>query len=90
MYDMKRIKKICSNFTVLLVDDEEGARIQVCDILTLFFASVFVAKNGEEAYEVYKNNKPDIIITDLTMPRIDGFELIRLVRFINIKQKSTT
>jgi len=87
MYHIKKIKKICSNFTVLLVDDEESARTQLHDILKLFFNIVYLARDGEEAYKVYENKKPDIIITDLTMPRIDGFELIKLIRSINQKQK---
>ncbi|MEA2091415.1 MAG: EAL domain-containing protein [Campylobacterota bacterium] len=87
MYDTKKIKEVCSDFTVLLVDDEEGARTQVYNILILFFPTVFFAKDGAEAFEIYKEKRPDLIITDLTMPRIDGFELISLARSVNPKQK---
>ena len=87
MYDTKKIRAICANFSVLLVDDEESARTQVHNILTLLFNSVLSAKDGEEAFEIYKEKKPDIIITDLTMPRMNGFELINLIRSISIKQK---
>ena len=87
MYDTTTIKEICSNFIVLLVDDEEDARTQVYNILILLFPVVLVAKDGEEAFNIYKQKRPDIIITDLTMPNIDGFELMRLVRLIDSKQK---
>lgn len=87
MYDTKKITEICSKFSVLLVDDDADARSQVYAILVLLFPVVLVAKDGEEAFEVYKQNKPDIIITDLTMPRIDGYELIELIRPITPKQK---
>jgi len=87
MYNIDRVKKVCSNFSVLLVDDEEGARTHVQGILLLFFKTVFTAQNGEEALSIYKEEDIDIIITDLTMPIIDGFELMRLVRLINPTQK---
>ena len=87
MYDTKNIRDICSNFTVLLVDDEEAARNQVYNILVLFFSHVFVAKDGIEALEIYKEKRPDIIITDLTMPRMCGLELVEAVRTLYQKQK---
>jgi len=87
MLDTKKIKEICSNFSVLLVDDEEGARTQVYNILILFFSTVYSAQDGLEAFEIYKDKKPDMIITDLTMPKMDGFGLIEAVRGINPKQK---
>ncbi|MEA1918374.1 MAG: response regulator, partial [Campylobacterota bacterium] len=87
MYDIERLKNICSNFTVLLVDDEVAARTQVYDILVLFFQNVFSAQNGEEAFKIYKKEKIDLIITDIAMPKIDGFELMGLVRLKNPTQK---
>jgi len=83
MYDTKKIKSICSNFSVLLVDDEEDARSQVYNILVLFFGSVLVAKDGAEALEIYKEKRPDLIITDLTMPKMGGLELVKEVREIH-------
>jgi len=87
MYDTTKIAEICSNFTVLLVDDEEAARTQVYNILTLFFKEVLVAEDGEMALRIYKEKFPDLIITDLTMPRMCGLELVDAVREINKLQK---
>ncbi len=87
MYDAKRLKEICSPFSVLLVDDEEAARSQVYNILVLLFGNVMVAKDGLEALALYKEKPADLIITDLTMPRMDGFGLLEAVREIEKKQK---
>lgn len=87
MYDTKKLKKLCSNFKVLLVDDEEAARTQVYNILVLFFHTVLVAKDGVEALEIYKETNPDLVITDLTMPRMGGLELTKAIRNIFSKQK---
>jgi diguanylate cyclase (GGDEF)-like protein len=87
MENLDTLRALCSEFSVLLVDDEEEARQQVEAILTLLFSSVLTAKDGEEALQIYKNNHPDLIITDLTMPKMDGFALISAVRSINPAQK---
>jgi YesN/AraC family two-component response regulator len=78
---------VCSEFSVLLVDDDEDVRARVYDVLLLFFPVVFSAKDGKEALKIYKQKRVDIIITDLTMPKMNGFELIKAVRSINPKQK---
>ncbi len=87
MYDVKSLKVICSELTILLVDDEEAARTQVYNILLLLFKKVLVAVNGEEALQIYKEQNVDIIITDLTMPKMDGFGLIEAIRSIRSRQK---
>jgi len=87
MKNSKKIKELCSGFKVLLVDDEEAARTQIYNILILLFPIVFSAKDGLEAFEIYEKEKPDLIITDLTMPRLDGFGLIDLVRAKSLTQK---
>ncbi len=87
MYDTKKLKEICSKFSVLIADDEEGARTQIYNILILFFPTVYSAKDGQEAFDIYKEKRPNLIITDLTMPKMTGFELIDAVRTINSKQK---
>ena len=87
MYDAKKLKSICSNFSVLVADDEDGARTQIYNILILFFPTVYSAKDGQEAFDIYKEKRPDLIITDLTMPKMGGFELIDAVREIYSNQK---
>lgn len=41
---------------------------------------IVLAANGEEGLALYKEIKPDIIVTDIMMPKIDGFTLIRHIR----------
>ena len=38
------------------------------------------AEDGEDALQVYAKNKPDMVISDLKMPRIDGFELLQRMK----------
>lgn len=69
-----------SHLNVLVVDDDSVIR----ELLRMHLASadfnVTVAEDGEEAFALIVNNPPDLIITDISMPRMDGFELLEAVR----------
>lgn len=64
---------------VMVVDDEPVAAALVGDYLLRQGYRVSTAQNGEEAYEKVLEDPPDLIITDLRMPRCDGSELIRRI-----------
>src|SRR3990172_2776304 len=66
--------------TILIVDDEPIV-LRVLEInLTDMGFKVFKASNGSEALEIMKTNLPDMLITDLVMPVMDGLELIKRVK----------
>jgi CheY-like chemotaxis protein len=64
----------------LVVDDSMLIRHTVCRFLEERGFSVESATNGQEALEVLKRRKPDIIITDMQMPKMGGSELITALK----------
>jgi len=78
-------KEIIKTKTILLVDDDEGIRETVGSILKMISSRVILAKNGKEAYDLYEKYKPDIIISDINMPIVNGLEFIKKVREIDNK-----
>lgn len=66
--------------TILVVDDEPAIRLSVSDYLEMSGYSVIVAENGERALEMLEEYRPHLIVTDVTMPQIDGYELVRKIR----------
>ena len=68
------------NFTILYIEDEEGIRTNITEILKDLFKETYVAKNAKEGYKLYEENKPDLIITDIKMPNETGIELIKKIR----------
>jgi DNA-binding NtrC family response regulator len=64
-----------SNLTILYVEDEPELREHVAFALTLHFENVLTAINGREALELFKINRPDVVISDIRMPIMDGLEL---------------
>ena len=65
---------------ILLVDDYEGTRFLLTSILEPLGFEICEADNGSEGFEKIREFNPDLIITDLVMPGMDGFELIRQIR----------
>ncbi len=69
--------------TILLADDEKEIRDALEEILGREGYHVVTAGNGEEAYDMYKIISPDIVLTDIVMPVMDGFELLRKIKAEN-------
>lgn len=68
-------------FSVLYIEDEDGIRNNIKEILNHLFKETYTAKNANEGYMKYVQNKPDLIITDIRMPPGDtGIDLIKRIR----------
>lgn len=76
----KELASKLSSFTLLYVEDEEGIRNNINEILKHLFKDIYLARNAKEAFNLYELNKPDLIITDIRMPNETGIELIRKIR----------
>lgn len=69
-----------STVSILIVDDEEMMRNLLDKILSREGYSIKTARDGVAALEVLKTEKIDIIISDMKMPRRDGFELLKILK----------
>jgi len=68
------------NLKILYIDDEENIRLNAIEYLSFYCDSVYGAKDGIEGLEVYTKINPDIIITDIKMPKLNGLEMVRKIR----------
>ncbi|HHB93799.1 MAG TPA: response regulator [Campylobacterales bacterium] len=75
-----------NNYTILYVEDDIDTQELMSNILKMTFGDVFVANNGEEGLELYKEKKPDIVLSDISMPVMDGLEMSELIKEINPQQ----
>lgn len=66
--------------TILVVDDDEGTRLSLRDYLELEGYIVTTAEDGWKALELVNQCQPQLIITDISMPRIDGFAFLKSLR----------
>jgi DNA-binding NarL/FixJ family response regulator len=66
--------------TILVADDDLATRVSIRDYLELLGYCVIDAENGQEALKLVEEYQPNLIVTDILMPQMDGYELIRCVR----------
>ena len=76
----KELLEKLQNLTILYAEDEVGIRKNITDSLRYYAKEVFEASDGEEAYLIYKDKKPDIILSDIHMPKMDGIKLVKKIR----------
>lgn len=75
-----QIRETIKKLSVLFVDDEEIVIDIMQDILPILFKNAYYAKNGIEGIEQFKEHRPDIIITDLSMPNMGGIAMLKIIR----------
>jgi len=75
--------EILKDLNLLYVEDNLDIRNELEKILKRFFKSVHTAENGKEGLDLFYNINPDMIVTDIRMPVMDGLEFSRGVRSIN-------
>lgn len=69
-----------SNITILVVEDESFILNNICTILEISGYNYLKASNGKHALEILQENKPHLIICDVMMPEMNGFELLELLQ----------
>jgi DNA-binding response OmpR family regulator len=74
-------------YSVLYVEDEKDIRANYVNYLTRHFEKVFEAADGQEGYDKYVKYRPDIMIVDINLPKLNGLDLIRKVRKDNHSTK---
>ncbi|MCL5934966.1 MAG: response regulator [Firmicutes bacterium] len=66
---------------ILIVDDAAFMRMMIKNILLKNgYEVVGEAENGKQALGIYKENKPDLVTMDITMPEMDGIESVKAIR----------
>jgi DNA-binding response OmpR family regulator len=65
---------------ILIVDDEPSIVVPIQFLMEQQGYNVLVAENGEDALDIIYKYKPDLILLDIMLPRIDGYEVCEIVR----------
>lgn len=74
------IQKLAKDITVLYVEDNAGLRTNIVQLLGKVFVNILSAADGLEGYELFKKNKPKLVITDINMPKMSGLEMAKKIK----------
>jgi diguanylate cyclase (GGDEF)-like protein len=74
------------NITILYVEDEPGIRDSLSGVLDYFCDELIVANDGVDGLRCYKEHLPDIVVSDIKMPNMNGIEMVRAIKQINPRQ----
>ncbi|BCR05553.1 hypothetical protein DESUT3_26220 [Desulfuromonas versatilis] len=73
-------RQAASGPAILVVDDSKFFRELILDVLQPLGARLLTAADGVEALEIIRRDRPELVLLDLNLPRMDGYQLIREVR----------
>lgn len=74
------LKNSYKNIKILYVEDDEIARENGVEYLQNFFETIYEASDAIVALQLYEKYKPNIIITDIQMPKLNGLEFVKKIR----------
>ncbi len=75
--------EMLKQFSVMHVEDDTSVRESLMRFLKRRFNTIYSAKDGAEGLDLYTEHKPDIIITDIQMPVMDGIDMSRRIKELN-------
>jgi len=82
------MSRFLKDISILYVEDEPDVRDGYAKALSRICENVILASNGEEGVSLYKKFKPDIVISDIKMPVMNGLEMIKRIKEINPDTKT--
>jgi CheY-like chemotaxis protein len=87
MAELVEFKEAAQSFSILYVEDNDALRQNAAKLLAKFFEHVYVAPDGLEGLKIFRKTMPQIVITDIKMPNLDGMSLAKKIRVLNPKTK---
>ena len=81
----KELQKFAKGQKILFVEDEESIRENIRDILELFYLEVDIAVDGLDGLEKFKEKEYNIVLSDITMPNMNGVDMIENIKKLDWK-----
>ncbi|MEA3290575.1 MAG: response regulator [Campylobacterota bacterium] len=81
--DLEDFIEFSHTVKVLYIDKDSEMMNDICDVFKIFFHQLDIAYNGEEGLELFKQNRYDLIITAIDIPKMNGIDLITAIRKIS-------
>src|SRR5580765_8880863 len=86
IFDRCHLSRRSTVAKVLVIEDEANIRTLTELLLKRLGHEVLLADNGWKGLDLYRREHPDVIVLDLIMPGMDGIEVLRQIRSVDLKQ----
>lgn len=80
---LKQLRATLHSYSLLYVEDNAGLNAQATTLFKKFFDNVVSAYDGEEGLTLFKQHRPQIVITDINMPKMDGLKMSEAIHEID-------
>lgn len=80
MFDLKKLESLTAELKVLYVEYDKSISNSMIRYLSNFFKLVVYSPNGQDGLRKYKEDKFDMVITDLSMPKMNGIDMIKEIK----------
>ena len=80
---LKQLRLALHSYTLLYVDDNAALNAQATTLCKKFFGTVMSAYDGSQGLQMFEKYRPQVIITDIGMPKIDGLRMSELIHEID-------
>ena len=77
------MRQLLNTFTILYTEDEQEVQRNIAEYLQSYFKEVYVASDGNEAMQLYKEHSPDVMLLDINIPYKDGLSVAKEIRSID-------
>ena len=74
------MSKLTKTKSILYVEDEKNVQEELAEVLTVFCENLYVADNGAQGLELFEKHLPEIVITDISMPVMNGLEATTAIK----------
>jgi YesN/AraC family two-component response regulator len=82
----QELQSFAKELSILVVEDDKLLNEQLSELCSLFFKKVISAYDGQEGLALYKKEKVDVVMSDITMPLMNGVELTKKIKYIDDEQ----
>jgi len=80
---MESVLDIEQDVSILYVEDEQDAQEGYAKVLQRFCSKLYIANDGKEGLKLYKEHNPDIVVSDINMPVMNGIDMVKAIREID-------
>lgn len=80
---LEQLQSITKSLKLLYIEDNPTVRLSTSHMLGSFFDTIIIAEDGQQGLDAFSQERPDIIITDLEMPNMNGMSMIKCIREVD-------